>query len=75
MKYFVTGATGFVGNVVVRQLLSYGHQINAFVRKPERAAELQKLGAQIFQGDVTDKKIHARTNARNGRHLSHRRLV
>jgi nucleoside-diphosphate-sugar epimerase len=56
MKYFVTGATGFVGNVVVRQLLSYGHQINAFVRKPERAAELQKLGAQIFQGDVIDKK-------------------
>ncbi len=55
MKYFVTGATGFVGNVVVRQLLSKGHQVNAIVRNPGKAVELIKNGARIFQGDVTDK--------------------
>jgi nucleoside-diphosphate-sugar epimerase len=55
MKYFVTGATGFLGGVVVRELLSRGHQVNAVVRDPGRAAELKKLGTQVFRGDVTDK--------------------
>jgi nucleoside-diphosphate-sugar epimerase len=55
MKYFVTGSTGFVGNVVVRQLISKGHQVNIIVRNPDKALELKKMGARIFQGDVTDK--------------------
>lgn len=56
MKYFVTGATGFVGSHVVRQLVDAGHQVVAVVRNPAQAQELSQLGVTIAQGDVTDKE-------------------
>lgn len=56
MKYFVTGATGFVGSHVVRQLVEAGHQVVAAVRNPVKAQELGKLGITLSQGDVTDKE-------------------
>ena len=56
MKYFITGATGFVGNVATRQLLTLGHQVNAVVRDLNKADELKRLGANLFPGDVTDKE-------------------
>ncbi|MBI3170390.1 MAG: NAD-dependent epimerase/dehydratase family protein [Chloroflexi bacterium] len=56
MKYFVTGATGFVGGVLVKQLRAAGHEVNASVRSPEKAKELQALGVKLFKGDVTDKE-------------------
>ena len=63
MKYFVTGATGFLGNVIVRQLLAQGHQTNIVVRSPDKARELESLGAKIFKGDVTDKESMRPTKA------------
>src|SRR5690242_5873856 len=54
MKYFVTGATGFVGGRVVRQLLAGGHQVNALARTPAKAADLAALGVTLFPGDVSD---------------------
>ena len=56
MKYFVTGATGFVGGVLARQLRAAGHEVNASVRSPEKANELQAIGVKLFKGDVTDKE-------------------
>lgn len=56
MKYFVTGATGFVGNVLARQLRVAGHEVRASVRSPEKAKELQAVGVKLFKGDVTDKE-------------------
>ncbi|GCE21314.1 hypothetical protein KDK_51140 [Dictyobacter kobayashii] len=50
MKYFVTGATGFVGSHVVRQLVAAGHEVVAVVRNPAKAQELDRLGVAIFQG-------------------------
>ena len=44
MRYFVTGATGFVGGVVARQLLDRGHQVVTIARDLSRAAEIEKLG-------------------------------
>ena len=55
MKYFVTGATGFVGSHVVSQLVDAGHQVVAVVRDPAKASELASRGVELHQGDVTYK--------------------
>jgi nucleoside-diphosphate-sugar epimerase len=56
MRYLVTGATGFVGGCVARQLSEAGHEVVAVVRDPNKAAPLAALGVQLVQGDVTDKE-------------------
>jgi nucleoside-diphosphate-sugar epimerase len=56
MKYFVTGATGFVGGHVARQLIAAGHDVVAVVRTPAKAGDLANLGVVLHQGDVTDKE-------------------
>jgi nucleoside-diphosphate-sugar epimerase len=56
MRYFLTGATGFVGWRVARQLLAADHEVIALVRSPDddRARELADAGATLQTGDVTD---------------------
>jgi nucleoside-diphosphate-sugar epimerase len=56
MKYFVTGATGFVGGVLAKKLREQGHEVQALVRNPAKASELQGLGIKLFHGDITDKE-------------------
>ena len=56
MKYFVTGATGFIGGVIAKQLIKNGHEVHASVRDLNKADELKNLGVKLFQGDVTDKE-------------------
>lgn len=53
MRYFVTGATGFIGGHVVRQLAAAGHEVIALVRNPAKARNLD--GVKLAQGDITDK--------------------
>ena len=53
-RYFVTGATGFVGAEVAKQLLTRGHQVAALVRDPGKATLLKRLGAELHQGDIGD---------------------
>jgi len=55
MNYFVTGATGFIGGRLVRELRRVGHQVTALVRDPERASALASLGVTLARGDVTDR--------------------
>lgn len=55
MKYFITGATGFVGGALARKLREQGHEVNASVRTPEKAKDLQAMGVKLFKGDVSDK--------------------
>jgi nucleoside-diphosphate-sugar epimerase len=54
MKYFVTGATGFLGGELARQLIVAGHQVIALVRTPSKAEALRALGATLADGDITD---------------------
>ena len=56
MKYFLTGATGFLGGVLARQLRAAGHEVHASIRDVKKASELKSLGVRLFTGDVTDKE-------------------
>jgi len=55
MKYFLTGATGFLGGRMAQQLRAAGHEVVAVARDPSRAKALAAIGVQIVKGDVTDK--------------------
>lgn len=60
MNVLVVGATGLMGREAVQQLLSAGMQVRAMTRTPEKAADLQKLGAEVVQGDLIDRPSLAR---------------
>ena len=55
-KYFVTGATGFIGSEIVKQLIGRGHTVVALVRSPEKAAMLKALGVEMHAGDITERE-------------------
>jgi nucleoside-diphosphate-sugar epimerase len=56
MKYFVTGATGFLGGALAKQLRAAGNEVHASVRNLDKAKELEAIGVKLFKGDVTDKE-------------------
>jgi uncharacterized protein YbjT (DUF2867 family) len=51
----VTGGTGFVGPKIVRKLRADGHDVRCLVRDPSRAGGVEGLGAELVEGDVTDR--------------------
>lgn len=50
----VTGATGHVGNVLVRELVSHGRIVRALVLPDDDRRPLAGLDIEIVNGDVTD---------------------
>lgn len=56
MKVFVTGASGFIGSAVIRELLNAGHEIIALARSDASRSKLEKYGpkVKVFQGNLED---------------------
>ncbi|MBI5787349.1 MAG: complex I NDUFA9 subunit family protein [Candidatus Schekmanbacteria bacterium] len=56
MLIFLTGATGFVGNEILKQLLDKGHQVRCLARSGSEKKLPSTETVEIFNGDVTDAK-------------------
>ena len=53
-KFLVTGATGFIGNSLVRKLVTGGHSVRALVRPGTDASDLESIGVETVRGDLQD---------------------
>ncbi len=56
MKIFITGATGFIGTELVKELLAQGHIVNILYRDPNRIRFKEEKNLVLFQGDILNKE-------------------
>jgi uncharacterized protein YbjT (DUF2867 family) len=50
----VAGATGYIGRLLAARLREEGHAVRALARRPERAADLARIGCEVRTADVLE---------------------
>jgi len=67
MKYFVTGASGWIGSHVTAELIARGHQVVGLARNDDSAAKVRALGAEVFRGTIDEPEaLRAPADAADG---------
>jgi nucleoside-diphosphate-sugar epimerase len=54
MRFFVTGASGWIGTATVTELLGAGHQVLGLARSDASAIRLEQMGAEVHRGELDD---------------------
>jgi nucleoside-diphosphate-sugar epimerase len=54
MKVFVTGATGFIGTELVKELIAAGHHVRGLTRSDVGGQQLKAAGAEVHHGNLED---------------------
>ncbi len=57
MKVFVTGASGFIGSAIVKELIDAGHQVIGLARSGQSAKIVSDAGAEVLLGSLEDLDI------------------
>ncbi len=57
MRFFVTGASGFVGSAVLTELRAAGHEVTGLVRSDSGAEAVRALGAEPVRGTIEDTDV------------------
>jgi nucleoside-diphosphate-sugar epimerase len=67
MRVFVTGATGYIGSAVVRELINAGHMVVGLTRSDNGAAVLKEAGAEVHHGALDNlDSLHSGAAAADG---------
>jgi nucleoside-diphosphate-sugar epimerase len=63
MRVFLTGASGWIGSVIARELIAVGHAVVGLVRSEEKGAALLSAGGTVVVGGLGDLEVLRRSAA------------